>query len=95
MAVVMSMRWSGVTKEQYDEVRRRVDFEGDRPSGGNLHIASFDDDALYVTDIWDSPEDFQRFVDTRLMPAVQELGLPGEPEVTFRQAHLIYAPAYE
>jgi hypothetical protein len=95
MAVVMSMRWAGVTPEQYDEARRRVDWERDRPKGGNFHVSSFGDDALYVTDLWDSQEDFQRFVETRLMPVVQQIGIEGEPEVTFRPVHAIYAPAYQ
>jgi hypothetical protein len=95
MAVVMSMRWVGVTPEQYEEARKRVDWEGNRPQGGNFHVSSFDDDALYVTDIWDSPELFQRFVDSRLMPAIQEIGIQGEPEVSFRPVHAIYAPMFE
>ena len=95
MAIVMNMRWSGVTPEQYDEARRRVDWEGDRPVGGNFHVSSFDGEGLRVTDIWDSAEDFQRFVVERLNPVVQELGLPGEPHVEITPVHAIYAPAYD
>jgi heme-degrading monooxygenase HmoA len=95
MAVVMNMRWNGVTPEQYDEARRRVNWEGDRPVGGNFHVSSFDGDALRVTDIWDSAEDFQRFVDSRLMPVVQEIGIQGQPEVVITPVHAIYAPAFD
>jgi hypothetical protein len=95
MAIVMNMRWAGVTREQYDEARRRVNWEGDRPTGGNFHVSSFDDHGLRVTDVWDSAEDFQRFVDERLTPVVQEIGIAGEPEIEITQVHAIYAPAYD
>lgn len=36
MPVVMSMRWAGVTPEQYDAVRKAVNWEGEAPAGGTL-----------------------------------------------------------
>lgn len=95
MAVVMTMKWAGVTPEQYDEARERVGWEENEPAGGIFHVASFADGALHVTDVWESAEDFQRFVDGRLMPVVKGImGLPGEPEVQIRPAHRVFAPAY-
>jgi hypothetical protein len=48
-----------------------------------------------VTDVWESPEDFQRFVQTRLMPGVQQLGIQGEPKVELHPAHALFAPAFK
>ncbi len=48
-----------------------------------------------VTDVWDSAEDFQRFVDERLMPGTNQAGIAGEPQVTILPAHRIFAPAFE
>jgi hypothetical protein len=89
---VMQMRWAGVTPEQYEQARSQVDWEGDVPDGAVLHVAGFDGDDLCVTDVWDSPEHFQRFVEARLMPAVQEIGIEGEPEVRFYPVTLIFNP---
>ena len=67
MPVVMNMRWDGVTPEQYDEARTQVGWEQHAPEGGLIHIASFTDSGLRVTDVWETAADFDRFVATRLM----------------------------
>jgi hypothetical protein len=95
VAVMMLMRWEGVTPEQYDEALERVGWERDFPTGGIFHVAAFADDGLRVTDVWESAEDFQRFADDRLMPVIQELGIENAPEVTILPAHRVFAPGYE
>jgi hypothetical protein len=79
--VVMSMRWRGVTPEQYEEARQVVNWEGDVPDGAVLHVAGFDSDGIRVNDVWESAEQFQAFVDGRLMQGVQQVGIEGEPEI--------------
>jgi hypothetical protein len=95
MAVVMSMRWKGLTPEQYEEVRTIANWEGDRPEGGNLHVAGFDGDTLRIVDIWESAEHFQRFQEGRLAAALQQVATGGEPEVEFYPLHAVYAPMFE
>ena len=95
MPTVMSMRWSGVTPEQYEEARRIVNWEGDTPDGARFHIAWFEGNDFRAVDLWDSPEQFQAFVDNRLNPGVQQVGIEGEPEVEMTEAHAVFAPAYE
>ena len=92
MPVVIEMEWDGVTPDQYDQVRGVVGWETDDPRGGFFHVVSFDDGRLKVTDVWETAEDFQAFVDQRLMPGVQRVGLAGEPRVVIRPAHRIYSP---
>ncbi|WP_037605189.1 hypothetical protein [Streptacidiphilus rugosus] len=87
MTVVMSMRWPGVTQDQYDAVRDRVRWEELAPAGGQIHVAWFDGDALHVTDVWESADHFGRFSESQLMPAVKEAGIDGEPEVAFSPLH--------
>ena len=72
-----------------------VNWEGDAPDGARFHIAWFEDDGLRVVDLWDSPGQFQAFVDDRLNPGVQEVGIEGEPEVEMSDAYAVFAPAYE
>lgn len=93
MAVVMNMSWAGVTPEQYEAARKVVNWEGNPPAGGHLHIAWFDSAGLRVTDFWESAEQFQQFVDTRLTPGVQQVGIKGEPKVDIAPAHAAWAPA--
>ena len=90
MQTVMSMRWTGVTPEQYEEARSVINWEGDVPEGAVLHVAGFDGDDLRVTDVWESEEQFQRFVEERLMPGVQQIGIAGEPEVHFYPVQNIF-----
>ncbi|MFJ6939555.1 hypothetical protein [Streptomyces sp. NPDC101132] len=87
MAVVMSLRWDGVRPEQYDAVRDRVGWEDDRPDGAVLHVAWFEGGALHVTDVWESPAQFEEFFGNRILPAVEETGLAGEPEVVVTPLH--------
>jgi len=92
VAIVMNMRWQGVTKSQYDQTLQAVQWETDIPKGAKFHVASFDDNGLRVTDVWDSADQFNQFVEQRLMPGVQQVGIAGEPEVEIIEAHRIFAP---
>jgi hypothetical protein len=92
VAIVMSMRWDGVTKTQYDQAREVVGWETDVPAGAKFHVASFDDNGLHVTDVWETTEDFNRFVEQRLMPGVQQVGIAGQPDVSISDAHRMFAP---
>jgi hypothetical protein len=92
MAIVMDMVWDGVTQEQYDEARQRVNWEGNVPQGANLHLARFTPEGIRVTDVWASQEDFQNFAAERLIPVTSTLGITTEPQVTFSELHSLFAP---
>ena len=87
---VMQMRWAGVTPEQYEEARSTIAWETDVPDGAVLHIAGFDGGELRVCDVWESVEQFQRFVEERLMPGVQQIGIEGQPEVSFYPVQSVF-----
>ena len=96
MPVVMYMEWDAVAPEQYDAAREKVSWEVDVPQGAILHVPWFAHGGMRVLDLWESAEDFQRFVDDRLMPAVQEIGIQGEPRVEINPLHgRAFAPAIE
>ncbi|HVR37646.1 MAG TPA: hypothetical protein VMU84_01010 [Thermoanaerobaculia bacterium] len=92
MAVVMQMHWPEVTKEEYEAVRSDVNWEGNVPDGAKFHVAWWAKDGFRVIDLWDSGEQFQKFVDTRLMPSVQKAGIHGQPNIEVSEAHAIFAP---
>ena len=93
MPVVMRMEWPEVTAEQYEEVRRVVHWEHDPPQGGIFHVAFFDAGGFKVVDVWETAEDFQNFVDTRLMPGIAQIGgIEGEPKVEITPAQAVWNP---
>lgn len=70
--------------ETYDKVNERINFDGDPPQGLIFHTASpREDGGFRIVEVWDSREDFDRFEQDRLMPAVREVfgEDPGEPPV--------------
>jgi hypothetical protein len=92
MKVAMFMKWDGVTPEQYEKLRKLVNWEDNTPKGAVFHVAAFDNSGIRITDIWESAEDFNKFVETRLMPGTAQAGIPGEPQVDVFPAHAIYVP---
>jgi hypothetical protein len=92
MAIVMAMRWEGVTPEQYDAVIDKLALDDDPPSGGRFHLCGFDGGAMRVIDVWDSQESFENMMGSRIQGAVQEVGIQGEPQVEYYDAHNAWAP---
>ena len=93
MATIMLMHWREVTPDQYDPARETVGWDRDTPTGAKLHVSGFSDDGLHVTDVWDSEGSFNTFLQDRLQPAIQEIGIQGQPEVKFFPMHGVFAPA--
>jgi hypothetical protein len=79
-----------MSSQQYDDVIKRLNAAGaGAPKGRLFHVAFGSPDALRVSDIWDTHENFDRFGET-LMPILQEVGVdPGTPE--FIETHNIIA----
>jgi hypothetical protein len=92
MAIVMVMHWPEVGKEQYEEARKRVNWEGKQPEGARNHVSWFDN-GLHVVDVWESEADLNRFIEQRLMPVVKgEMKTPGDPRVQVFPAHAHFVP---
>jgi hypothetical protein len=88
----MIMKWPGVTTEQYEKVRKSVNWEGNKPDGAVFHVCAFGNHYMHVTDIWESADEFTSFAQNRLMPAVEAAGIHGQPEVDVIPLHAIYIP---
>jgi hypothetical protein len=64
-----------MTPEQGDAVLRELGLT-DRPAPGQLlHLESPTDGGIRVVDVWESAEVFGQFVQQRLMPAFQRVGI--------------------
>jgi len=90
--IALFMFWPGATKELYDSLRKEVNWEGDTPTGAVLHVASFDSAGAHMCDVWESKEDFDNFLQNRLMPGVQKLQIPGQPDVKIYPLHQLFTP---
>jgi hypothetical protein len=73
MAVVVVNEVEGGTQEFYEQVNSKV-MGGELPAGAQVHIAGPIDKGWRVITVWDSKEDFQRFRDEKLIPALRESG---------------------
>jgi hypothetical protein len=83
MSIVVRFQPSGTATKQYEEVLRRLN-ESDNwpPEGLDYHVAFGPSDDLRVSEIWDSREKWEAFLQ-HLTPLLQDAGirLEGEPEV--------------
>lgn len=80
MAYVVRFTPKSMSTQKYDEIIKRLDAAGaGAPEGRHFHVAFGDPNALNVSDVWDSKENFEKFGPT-LMPILQDVGVdPGEP----------------
>jgi hypothetical protein len=70
-----------ITPAQYEALRTKIGWERDHPDGGLLHAAGAGEDGRFlVADVWASAEALEAFVQARLAPALEELGID-QPEV--------------
>jgi hypothetical protein len=67
------------SQELYEKVREQLGL-GDAPAGGIFHCAGPSPNGGWrVIEVWESEEDAKRFVEDRLQPAFDALGLPRPP----------------
>jgi hypothetical protein len=83
MSIVVRFPVVGLTRQQYDEVNRRL--EQARlwpPDGMQLHVLFGTEGDLKVSEIWESPQQLTAFSE-QLLPVLNEVGVQaaGEPEV--------------
>ncbi len=82
MAIAAVFEVPGMTAQQYDRVIRELDRAGHGAPDGRLHhVAAATEDGWLVVDVWESPEQLQRFADV-LMPRLQAASVtPPRPRV--------------
>jgi hypothetical protein len=74
MAVALIQRFPpGTGAPEYDPVAARLDPGSDPPAGLVFHCAGELNRRFEVLDVWDTREDFHRFVEERLIPAQREI----------------------
>jgi hypothetical protein len=94
LATLTMVEWDGVTQQQYEALRRLVDWEGDSPKGLSFHVAAFDEKGGHFVDVWETADEFQSFIESRLMPGAKQVGMQGEPRAQMQPVHALFTPAY-
>ena len=92
MAVIIQLEWPGLTREQYEEARRLVRWEEDPPKGSIVQSQGFDNGTFIASDIWESEEDWNGFMQDRILPNVGGLGIPGQPTIKVVEAARVFIP---
>jgi hypothetical protein len=82
MAVGMLLAGEPVTRDTYAQLTEKMFGsypmrEDQSPEGLLLHTAGQSDQGWYIYDVWESQDHFQRFVEGKLRPAIDELGIEG------------------
>lgn len=94
MPVMIIIRASKVTAQQYEAVKAAVGWEQVPPPGGISHSIAFTDAGAVEVNIWESKALFDAYVASRLQPVIDRLGVVlDEVEVHETHAFGVGAPA--
>jgi hypothetical protein len=82
MTVVSTLDVTGLTAPEYRAVMDELGVE-QRPEGGiYLHLTTPTDSGYRIVEIWDEKENFDRFVERRLAPANEAIGVDRATAIT-------------
>ena len=94
MAVLLELEFEG-TPDQYDAVEEALDNRSNPPDGLIAHTAQdLGGGRMRIVDVWESPEAFGAFAESRLGPTIgRTLGddAPPAPEPRFTELHNAYS----
>ncbi|MDX6655263.1 MAG: hypothetical protein QOH62_56 [Solirubrobacteraceae bacterium] len=87
MAVGIIQDFAEGDAAKYDEVVRKMDLNGQMPSGGLFHVAGPGPDGGWrVVDVWESEAAFQAFAEGSIGPLTAEAGMD-RPQVRTFEVH--------
>lgn len=87
MAVCFIIEPSDVNVETYERVRAEVRMDANSPSGLIMHCAGAAGDGTWrVVEVWESAAEQQAFLQERLAPALQKVGVK-QPKITVVELH--------
>jgi hypothetical protein len=93
--IVAIFKSDDITKQMYESLRKEVDWEYKHPSGAIFHVAGLygsgnTDQVSQVFNIWESEQDLNSFINSRLKSAMEKLSIP-IPKVEVMQINEISA----
>jgi hypothetical protein len=81
MAVGIRIKLEGVTADEFTGIERSIDPDSDPPAGLIFHASGPIDGGWGVIDFWESREQFDRFAQERIGPAVAAAGGSAVPDI--------------
>jgi hypothetical protein len=88
---ILAIHTGKITKEMYENIGKEVNWESNPPPGVIFHTGSFDNSGdICVAEIWESEDQWNKFLDTRLKPTLQKINAP-IPNTQIFQIHAINA----
>jgi hypothetical protein len=92
MTVVSTLDVTGLTAPEYRAVMDELGVEKRPEAGIYLHMTTPIEVGFRVVEVWDEKEGFDRFVEHRLAPANEALGLDRATEINVTPLHNFFAP---
>jgi hypothetical protein len=93
MAIAVVQDWveeeTDRSTTNYDAVSERLQAQGAPPAGLLVHTAGFTGNGFRIFEVWESREDFQRFLNDTLMPIIQDIAPADDrqPQQTIYELH--------
>ena len=81
MAVGLRLKIPGFTAEQADQLNAAIDPESNPPDGLIFHASGPIDGGWGALDFWESREQFDRFAQERIGPALAAIGATAAPDI--------------
>lgn len=92
VAFVTTIDVFGITPKEYRAILDRMNVEVRPASGLYLHLTAPIEGGCRVTEVWDRRENFEDFMQARLAPAAEAIGLKREMKVTVEPLYNVFAP---
>ena len=92
MAVSVVAHYKDLDAATYDEVVASLELDANPPAGAILHVAGEWEGGITTSEIWQTEQTFQAFLDYRLRPALRLHGVHRDPVVEVAPLHNVYAP---
>ena len=95
MVIVAIFKSDDITTKMYESLRKEVDWEHKHPPGAIFHVAGLygsgiHDQVNQAFNIWESEQDLNNFINSRLKPAMEKLNIP-IPKIEVMQINEISA----
>ena len=93
MAVAVVQDWieeeTDRSTTNYDAISERLQVQDEPAAGLLVHTAGFTGNGFRIFEVWESREDYERFVEERLMPLIQEVAPADDrqPQQTIYELH--------
>ena len=93
MATAIMLEFQGATLEQYDQILKLMNLQGQTPPQALFHVCGTMEGGIRIVDVWDSAEAFEKFSQEQIAPFSKQVGLTQPPKVATWPVHNILTPS--